>query len=249
MLWAHGLGQSCQGWDGVMHYFEARFRVIAYDARGHGRSQILAHQQDYSQDLMVRDMYGLLDMLGVDKAIVAGHSMGANVALNFALQHPKRCIGVIPVAIGSGSSDPAFWKKYFAKLADLLEQQGTAAYLDEMKKTPSWERALSHPTIGERVTQSELANDPLALARCIRGIQSKRPSIFSLQPTLEALRVPTLIVWSDGDAAVVECSRFLTQCIPDAACAEIPAASHWTHLEASGEFHRILDRFVSELPY
>ncbi len=247
MIWAHGLGQNCGDWDELMAYFGDRYRVVAYDARGHGRSDLLENADAYSQELMVEDMAGLLDTLGIAEAIVAGHSMGANVALNFALQRPERCIAAIPVAIGSGSSDVARWNKYYHKLADLLEVEGTAAYLDELNSIPAWASAMAHPRIGERVRRSELANAPHALANVIRGVQARRPSVFDLQPKLETLSVPVLVMLSTGDEPVVECSKFLVHHLPNATLAEISARSHWTHLEAADVFHQSIDRFLDAL--
>lgn len=244
MVWAHGLGQTWQGWDGVMSFFKDRYRVIAYDARGHGHSEIPDRPEVYSQDIMVQDMRGLMDALGITQAIVGGHSMGANVALNFAFQYPERCLGLIPVGIGSGSSDPEWWQEFWGKLADLAEQQGTAAYLEESRKIPAWDSAFTHPQIGKQITQTELDNSPKAIAYTIRGIQKKRPSIFQLQPKLEKLPVATLVVLSAGDTPVVECSRFLAQHIPEATLEVIPAKSHWTHLEMPERFWQAVDRFA-----
>jgi pimeloyl-ACP methyl ester carboxylesterase len=247
MLWAHGLGQNLSDWNELVPFFEDRYRVITYDARGHGRSQILEHEDDYSQDLMIADMLALLDELSIYRVIVAGHSMGANVALNFALRHSQRCDAVIPVAIGTGSTDPALWKKYWGKLADLAENNGIEAYVEGLRETPAWERALSHPLIGERVTQSESANKPDAIANIIRGIQRKRPSVYELEPELKVLKVPALVIFSEGDTPVLECSKFLAGCIPGATLAEISASSHWTQLESPHEFHRAVDDFVTQI--
>lgn len=247
MVWAHGLAQTWHGWDGVMTFFQDRYRVIAYDARGHGCSEIPDRPEAYSQDIMVQDMRGLMDALGITQAIVAGHSMGANVALNFAFQYPERCLGLIPVGIGSGSSDPQWWQEFWGKLADLAEQQGTAAYLKEAKKILAWDSAFTHPQIGKQIIQTELDNSPKAIACTIRGIQRKRSSIFQLEPRLEKLSVKTLVVLSEGDTPAVECSRFLAQHIPRATLEIIPAKSHWTHLEAPERFLPVVDRFVTGL--
>ncbi|MFT5133916.1 MAG: pimeloyl-ACP methyl ester carboxylesterase [Gammaproteobacteria bacterium] len=247
MLWAHGLGQTMKDWDELMSHFEDRYRVIAYDARGHGRSQILDHEDNYSQDLMIEDMLALLDTLEVDKVIVGGHSMGANVALNFAMRHPERCHAVIPVAIGTGSTEPAKWKLYWGKLARLAEEEGIDAYVEGLRETPAWDRALSHPLIGERVTQSESANAPQAIANIIRGIQRKRPSIYELEDKLKALAVPTLVIFSEGDTPVVDCSKYLSKSIPGAKLAEIPASSHWIQLEMPDAFHKVVEEFVRNL--
>ncbi|MEE9399901.1 MAG: alpha/beta hydrolase [Dehalococcoidales bacterium] len=247
MVWAHGLGQTWHGWDGVMTFFQDHYRVIAYDARGHGQSEKPDRPEAYSQDIMVQDMRGVMDALGITQAIVGGHSMGANVALNFAFQYPERCLGLIPVGIGSGSSDAQWWQEYFGKLADVAEQQGTAAYLEESRKVPAWESAFNHPQIGKQIIQTELDNSPKAIAYVIRGIQRKRPGIFQLEPKLEKLPVKTLVVASELDTPVIECSRFIVQHIPQATLEIIPAKSHWTHMEEPEKFWRVVDRFVARL--
>lgn len=247
MVWAHGLGQTWHGWDGVMTFFQDRFRVIAYDARGHGCSEIPDRPEAYSQDIMVQDMRGLMDALGITRAIVGGHSMGANVALNFAFQYPERCLGLILVGIGSGSSDPEWWQEFWGKLADLAERQGTAAYLEESRKIAAWDSAFTHPQIGKQITQTELDNSPKAIADTIRGVQKGRLSVFQLQPRLEKLTVATLVVLSEGDTPVAECSRFLAQHIPKATLEIIPAKSHWTFTEEPEKFLQAVDQFVSRL--
>lgn len=247
MVWAHGLGGTWHGWEGTMNFFKERYRVIAYDARGHGRSEIPDQPETYSQGIMVEDMRGVMDALGIVQAIVGGHSMGANVALNFALQYPERCLGLIPVGIGAGSSAPQSWQEWWDKLADLAEQKGMAAFLEEMKKLPAWSNALADPQLGKQISQTVLGSSPKAIACTVRGIQKKRPSIFQLEPRLEELPVATLVVLSEGDTPVVECSRFMAQRIPRATLEIIPARSHWTHLEVPERFWQVVDRFATEL--
>ncbi len=247
MVWAHGLGGTWQGWKRVMDFFKARYRVVAYDARGHGRSEKPERPEAYSQDIMVEDMRGLMDALGIDKAIVGGHSMGANVALNFALRYPGRCLGLVPVGIGSGSSDREYWRGWWGKLADIAEQEGMAAFLEEMKKLPAWGSAFTDPEMAKSITDTVLSNSPKAIALTVRGVQVKRPSIFELAPKLEKLPVATLVVLSEGDAPVVECSRFMAEHIPQATLEVIPARSHWTLLEAPEQFLQAVDRYVRRL--
>jgi pimeloyl-ACP methyl ester carboxylesterase len=173
--------------------------------------------------------------------------MGANVALNFALKYPERCLGLIPVGIGSGSCDAEWWREYWETLADTAEQKGMAAFMDEMKKLPAWGPAFANPDIGDAIVETVLGNSPKGIARTIRGVQRERPGIFQLESALRKLPVKTLVVLSDGDAPVVECSRFMVDRIPDARMVVIKAKSHWTHLESPGEFLRVVDDFVRGL--
>jgi len=247
MVWAHGLGGIWQEWEGVMKFFQDRYRAIAYDARGHGRSEKPDRLEAYSQDIMVEDMRGLMDALDINKAIVGGHSMGANVALNFAFRYPERCIGLIPVGIGSGSSDREWWRGWWEHLADTAEKEGISAYVEEMKKLPAWGSAFADPQVGKPLIQAELSNSPKAIANIIREVQRERPSIFELAPKLEKLPVETLVVIREGDTPVVECSRFMVEHIPWAKLAVIPAKSHWTHLEAPERFLQAVDQYVGRL--
>lgn len=244
MVWAHGLCGTRHDWDQTMSFFQGRYRVVAYDARGHGRSEIPDHPEAYSQEIMVADLRGLVDALGISQAVVGGHSMGANVALNFALRYPERCLGIILVGIGSGSSDPQWWQEWFAKLANLAEQRGMAVFLEEMKTLPAWGNAFAHPQLGKQIAQTVLNNSPKAIAYTIRGVQLKRPAIFQLASRLEGLPVAILVLLSEGDTPVVECSHFLAEHVPKAKLELIPARSHWTHLEAPNEFLSAVDRFV-----
>lgn len=247
MLWAHGLCGTLHEWDETMAFFQKRYRVIAYDARGHGHSEIPDSPEAYSQDIMVQDMRGMMDALDIPQAIVGGHSMGANVALNFALQYPTRCLGLITVGIGSGSTNRQWYQDWHDKLASLAEERGTAAFLGEMKNLPAWRSALENPKIGERVRQEVLNNSPKAIAYTIRGVQKKRPTIFQLGSRLENLNVETLIVLSEFDTLVIECSRFMAQCMPRATLELIPAKSHWVHLESPQIFLEVVERFLSKL--
>lgn len=247
MVWAHGLGGTWQAWEGVMKFFRDRYRVIAYDARGHGSSEKPDRPEAYSQDIMMEDMRGVMDALDINRAIIGGHSMGANVALNFAIRYPERCIGVIPVGIGSGSSDREWWREWWGKLADIADGEGMEAFLDEMKKLPAWGTAFSNPEMAKQITETVLSNSPKAIASVIRGVQRERPSIFELAPKLEKLPVATLVVMSDGDTPVVECSQFMLKHIPRATLEVIPAKSHWTFDEAPTQFMQAVDRFVSSL--
>src|SRR5580704_6176227 len=68
----------------------AGHRVIAYDARGHGSSAPAADSGDYGYERLARDLAAVLDERGIERALLAGASMGAHTAVRFALAHPER---------------------------------------------------------------------------------------------------------------------------------------------------------------
>jgi len=86
------------GW--VQSLNAAGHRVIAYDNRGHGRSQKLYSIDDYGAPLMAEDAMRLLDHLGIERADIVGYSMGARIAAFLALAHPNRVRSLVFGGLG-----------------------------------------------------------------------------------------------------------------------------------------------------
>ncbi|MFC7244246.1 alpha/beta fold hydrolase [Catellatospora aurea] len=84
----HGIGGGGPGdWDTVAEQLADRWRVYAVDQRGHGRGE---RTSAYAIDLLVADVAGLLDVLGLKRVAVVGHSLGGVVAYLFAARFPER---------------------------------------------------------------------------------------------------------------------------------------------------------------
>ena len=247
MFWLHGLCGSSGEWGDTMSHFRDRFHVIAYDARGHGLSEKPEIPDAYSQELMVDDLSAVMDGLDINQAIMGGHSMGAGVALNFALRYPERCLGLVLVGIGSGSSNPRWWQQWWDKLADLAGSGGMSAVLAEMNSLPAWQSALQNPQIGKQISEGIMRNCAQSIAYTMRGVQRKRPSIFESGDALKECETNTLVVMSEHDTPVKSSSQFIAECMPNAALKVLPAQSHWTHREVPDEFLRAVDDFLAHL--
>src|SRR5687768_7247630 len=82
----HGLASSCRIWDFTAPLLAERFRVFALDQRGHGLSD---RPGSYTFAEVTGDLAGLLQGLGLERPVIAGHSWGASVALQFAAKYPE----------------------------------------------------------------------------------------------------------------------------------------------------------------
>ena len=244
MVIAHGLFGTLHDWDGLVDAFQASCRIITYDARGHGRSQAPDSPGAYSLDIVVEDMLGVLDSLGIEQAIIGGHSMGGSTALNFALRHPDRCLALILVGTGAGSSDPPWWRQVMSNLADLAENQGMEAVLEGMKLMPSLAPALSHPGLGERIGRDVLESSPWGTACSIRGPITQRPPIFDLESELAGLRLKTQVVLGELDAPAVAGAQFIALRVPGASLDTVSGVGHYPHMEAPARFLNIVARYL-----
>jgi pimeloyl-ACP methyl ester carboxylesterase len=96
LVMVHGLTGNLAVWH--LHIVPAlcdHFEILTYDLRGHGYSD--APATGYSPDDMAGDLLDLLDALAIDRAVIAGHSYGADIALYFAASHPDRVSEVIAI--------------------------------------------------------------------------------------------------------------------------------------------------------
>src|ERR1041385_7030000 len=121
LVLAHGHACGVRSWDPQMRGLTDQYRVIVYDARGHGLSEAPREPSAYSQQHMVDDLCGLMDHLRIRTAAVGGLSMGVNVALNFAFAHPRRVSALILADTGAGSDDTERMVARSLHGADLLE--------------------------------------------------------------------------------------------------------------------------------
>lgn len=89
LVMIHGLNGNLAVWHlGLMPSLRNEYRITTYDLRGHGRSDM--PPTGYSTEHMAKDLVGLLDALGVERAHLMGHSLGADISLHTALLHPDR---------------------------------------------------------------------------------------------------------------------------------------------------------------
>src|SRR4051794_16229241 len=113
LLLVHGWGGDSRAWSGLT--FEGR-RVITVDLRGHGRSPVLAdgyRPADYAADLAA-----LVDRLKVGPVVAVGHSMGGQIVVELALEHPDLVAAVVAVdpAYGADEAEVATFEQRLAAL-------------------------------------------------------------------------------------------------------------------------------------
>lgn len=103
VLFIHGWPESWYSWrHQLTGLAEAGYRVVAPDMRGYGDTDAPAEASDYRVDILAKDVVGILDALGEDKATLVGHDWGAMVVWNTALFHPERFTGVIGMSVPYG---------------------------------------------------------------------------------------------------------------------------------------------------
>src|ERR1700691_4137709 len=94
----HGFACGKRMWFHQIRALRSRFRVIAYDQRGHGQTDAPANATDYSAAHLARDLVGVLDALEIEQAAIVGFSLGGGPALALAASRPERVCRLVLAA-------------------------------------------------------------------------------------------------------------------------------------------------------
>jgi pimeloyl-ACP methyl ester carboxylesterase len=241
----HGFACGIRSWDPQVRALSRSRRVITYDVRGHGLSDAPAEATAYSQETSVADLHALFVHLQIRRAVIGGLSMGGNIALNFALTHPDRVRALVVADTGAGSDGTAEWITAARTFADTLDREGIEAFADLACANPLFGRYVAQGPEAERFIRSCLMTHRAhGLAHTAREVLAKRPTIYSLEPKLRALRVPTLLIVGEHDEGCLKVHRFMADALPDATEVVIPGVGHMTNLEAPAAFNTALEEFL-----
>lgn len=227
---AHGLMASVA----TSHMFGERIEdiaargvhVIAYDARGHGRSGYTARRQDYHWRALAEDMYALIRALGLGRAAVYGGSIGAATALLLALEHPDavdKLILRVPPPFDDEGSRPV--RRVFSLLAlsyMLLGPSRTARLVTALPAQRKFQR--EHPGTDMRSFFGSQRRP--AIVAAIRGALLDAPQLPLHR--LADIEHPTLILTHPDDPLhPLASGELLHERMPHAKLAVAPTPSYW----------------------
>ena len=116
----HGFACGKRMWLHQIRALKQRFRVIAYDQRGHGLTDAPATATRYSASLLARDLVGVLDALKIERAALVGFSLGGGPALALAASKPERVSHLVLADVGAGADDPIKIELMARRWGDLI---------------------------------------------------------------------------------------------------------------------------------
>jgi pimeloyl-ACP methyl ester carboxylesterase len=177
----------------------AGHRVVAYDARGHGASEPAPGPGAYEYADLAADLLGVLDERGIERAVLAGASMGAHTALRVALEAPERvaALCVITPAYDATEHDDRARLARWDALAEGLRGGGVEGFVrayGEPDVPDQWRETVLR-VIRQRLGQHE---HPEAVADALQVVPRSRP--FADVGALRAIEAPTVVV-ADRDEA------------------------------------------------
>jgi pimeloyl-ACP methyl ester carboxylesterase len=231
ILLSHGYGATMRMWDGQVAAFADRYRLVLWDMRGHGQSGDPRDHALYSHVLTVGDMAAVLDACRIERAVIAGLSLGGVMSLAFHLAHPERVQALMLFDTGPGFRNPEArrqWNERAEARARELETKGLAV------------------SGGGAETRLGRHRSAIGLAGAARGMLAQPDG--SLIDSLPTIAVPTLVLVGAEDRHFLGAADYMAAKIPGARKIVIPDAGHAANLDQPAAFNHAVAAFLAALP-
>lgn len=253
LLLLHGIGDSSAAWAPLMPALGERFTVVAPDLLGHGASD--KPRADYSVAAYANGVRDLLDVLGIERATVVGHSLGGGVAAQACYQYPHRFERLVLVSTGGVARE-------VAPVLRLLSAPYAELTLPVTRLPGARLVARALAEVAKR-SPLDLGRDADELVRVFDGLPSG-PARTSFTRTLRSVvdwrgqlvtmldrcylaeDMPTLLVWGDRDGVIpVEHGRLAHAAMPSSRLEVFAGAGHFPHHAEPERFLALLLDFVA----
>lgn len=242
ILFIHGFPLNKSMWMNQVEALEKNYRVITYDIRGHGESEIGSDK--FSIDLFSDDLINLMDDLEIKHAILCGLSMGGYIALNAVQKHPNHFDALILCDTQCAADTPDTREKRMDEI-QFIKKNGVEAYAEK-----SLEKLLLPESLDSKKDEVKLVKGMIkdmsvdSLTRTLHALADRKDTCENLSKII----VPVLIMMGEEDKITPPSKgQFMQNKIEDSELKIVENAGHLSNLENADHFNKHLTQFVNSL--
>jgi 3-oxoadipate enol-lactonase len=239
----HGFPFSSEMWKlQTQAMQDQNLRIITYDLRGHGQSDVGDGQ--YTIELYVDDLIALLDNLKITKTILSGFSMGGYIALRAIERNPER-FNALVLCDTMSAADSSEAKIRRANSIKQIKRDGVGLFAEGfLKAVFAPETFDSKPDIIDEIRRIILSNSPIGICGALLAMAGRTDTTEALSK----ISVQTLILVGEHDAVTPPtAAKILHEKIPNSKLHVIEHAGHMSNLENPIKFNEHLTRFLHEV--
>jgi len=239
IIFIHGFPLNKTMWHQQIGEFKENYRVIAYDIRGHGNSD--AGAGDFSIELFVNDLLGLMDALKIDKTIMCGFSMGGYIALNAIENYPERFTALVLCDTNCTDDNPEA-KENRMKAIESIRLKGLEQYADaSLKKLFAPISILKQRAEIAIVREMIMTTPKQSLYKTLRALAERQETCTKLHE----ITVPVLIMVGKEDVITPPAVALaMHEKMEGSTLHRIDHAGHLSNMENSKEFNTELAGFL-----
>lgn len=243
VLFVHGFPHDRSLWTPQLQGLSVQARCLALDQRGFGETTAAP---PYSMDQYADDLAGFMDVLHLERAVIAGLSMGGYIALAMWRRHAARVRGLVLSNTRAGAdSDEAREKR--KNLMEVARDQGSNAVADAMLTGMLGKTTRSKRPEIVNIVHRMISSAPVDGVVGALQAMMDRPDSTSMLGTID---VPTLVVTGDEDAIIpTEEARSMHAAIRGSSLEIIAGAGHLSNLERPAAFNHLVSEFLARLSF
>jgi 3-oxoadipate enol-lactonase len=238
----HGFPFNRTMWVNQVELLKEKYRVIAYDVRGHGNSD--AGTDEFSIGLFAQDLISLMDSLKIETAIICGLSMGGYIALNIIENYPERIDGLI-LCDTTCKADTSEGIEKRMKAIGSIRESGVESYADgSLKNFFAQESFTTKKEEISSVRQMMVGTPEKTIVDTLLAL-SKRKDTCKILPEI---KVPVLLLVGQEDIITPpEAAQFMHEKIKNSVLHIIKQAGHISNLENPVMFNEHLSEFIASV--
>lgn len=230
----HGYPLDHSTWDETASLLARDFDLILPDVRGLGESA--ASEAVYTMTDLAADLAALLEHLKIEKAFIAGHSMGGYIALAFARAYPERLLGLALVSSQAVADTPERKEGRYASARQVAET-GVGSVVEAM--TP---KLSADARVQAYVRELMSRQKPAGVIGCLKAMAERE----TLTWVLANLQCPILLIHGDADVLIpIERAREIKALVSSADLVELPGLGHMPMMEDPAAVAEALKRFLA----
>jgi 3-oxoadipate enol-lactonase len=233
----HSLGTDRSLWSGQREAFEASYRVLRLDLRGHGASPVPSGPYGIAD--LAADVLRVADRVGLSSFIYCGVSLGGVLGLFLAARHPERIDALIAANTAAKIGTEAGWNERIA----LVRANGLAGMSETVLER--WLAPLfraREPSTVERLRQAFQQTPPEGYAGCCAALATA-----DLREAIAGIRAPTLVIAGELDVATtVHDAELVHARIPGSRLVVLPGGAHLSNVDQRGPFNTAVLDFLKD---
>ena len=243
IVFSHGLLWSGRMFADQVAHLKGRYRVITYDHRGQGQSEVPA--TGYDMETLSEDALALIKALGVAPCHFAGLSMGGFVGIRLAARHLELIKSLILMET-SAQAEPAENVPKYNLLNNIVKVLGTWPVKGAVMKIMFGQKFLNDPSRAtlRKYWVNELLKNKRSITRAVVGVNTR----LGVEAELANIKCPTLVMVGDQDVATApDKAKFIHSKIANSKLVIIPGAGHTSSVEEPEAVCSTLDFFLGSL--
>ncbi|MHA1143579.1 MAG: alpha/beta fold hydrolase [Candidatus Helarchaeota archaeon] len=248
VVFIHGFLGSSWLFEAQIEHFSKNYRAIAIDHLGHGKSDKPEEEQYKLSDLAKYLDEVLQQIVGDEKIVLAGHSMGGMISLIYATtpDFARRLRGLILMSTAPKLQNPGLIK-YIEDIdagnLKIVERDSVSTILVDLCFHRSYKRA--HKDLVKEFIDLTLENKEFVGVRTMHSIVLD----YNVEDKLKTISVPTLILTGDKDIFILpKESELMNELIPNSKLVKFsPKIGHMIQFEAREEYHKAVDEFLQQI--